>query len=117
MARTIDRPPQEPVQDTPRWRDFFSLVSDNVFLVEVVEESLTPSTVAANTVAEQTFTITGLTTDDFIVGLAPPGNVANIGICGHRISLANTLAITFFNNNGAPLAPPSGTYKIFRIIG
>lgn len=79
--------------------------------VEVYAVALDPVAVAANTIAEQTFTVTGLTTLDH-VSINKPSLTAGIGIVNARVSAADTLAVTFINNTGAPVDPPSETYTI-----
>lgn len=74
-------------------------------------QALTPASVAAATVAEQTFTVTGLaTTDKVVVNPAATGNAT--GIAGARVSAADTLAIAFVNPTAGALVPGAGTYNI-----
>jgi hypothetical protein len=82
--------------------------------IAVYPVSLTPASVGAATTAEQTFTVTGLATNDkvFVNGPAP---TAGTGIVGARVSAANTLAITFANVTAAALTPAAGTYTILAI--
>jgi hypothetical protein len=79
--------------------------------VRVYSQALTPVAVALSTTAEQTFTVTGLTTADKVfVNWA--ANTAGIGIVGMRVSAANTLAITYVNATVGALTPAAGTYQI-----
>ena len=71
--------------------------------------TLTPVSVAANTTAEQTFTVTGLVAGS-VVWLNKPSYTAGIGIAGVRVSAANTLAVTYSNSTSAAIVPPSETY-------
>lgn len=83
------------------------------------QAALTPAQVAANTTAEQTFTVTGLVVGGVVVVNKPTAQ-AGLGIVGARISANNTLAITFSNNTASPITPTAGeTYNIatIRIIG
>jgi hypothetical protein len=77
--------------------------------------ALTPSAVAANTTAEQTFTVGGLVVaTDTIIGVCKPTAQAGLGIVGWRVSANDTLAITFSNNTAAPILPTAGQiYTIF----
>lgn len=80
--------------------------------LRLYSQSLSPVSVAANTTAEQTFTVTGLTTTD-VVQVNKPTAQAGLGIVGMRVSAANTLAITFSNNTGTPIVPTAAeTYKV-----
>lgn len=73
--------------------------------------TLTPSSVAANTTAEQTFTVTGLIAGS-PVWVNKPSNTPGIGIVGARVSAANTLAINFLNTTGASITPASEAYTV-----
>ena len=77
--------------------------------------TLTPALVAANTTAEQAFTVSGvaLATDE-CVGVVKPTAQAGLGIVGWRVSADNTVAITFSNNTGAGITPTATqTYSFF----
>jgi hypothetical protein len=81
--------------------------------------TLSPASVAANTSAEQTFTVPGLTVGG-VVYVNKPTAQAGLGIVGARISANNTLAITFGNFTASPIVPTaSEVYNVgvIRIIG
>lgn len=99
------------------WRDWwrwFGRVWANFPRVQTFTATLDPVAVSANTIAEQTFTVAGLTTSD-IVHVNKPSLTAGIGIVGARVSAANTLAITFINNTGGSVNPASEDYLIVAI--
>lgn len=73
--------------------------------------SINPAIVAANTTAEQTFTVPGLNVNSQVF-VNKPSVTAGIGIGGARVSAVNTLAINFINNTGAAIDPPLETYSI-----
>lgn len=73
--------------------------------------NLTPTSVAANTTAEQTFTVTGLVAGS-VAWVNKPSWTNGIGIAGVRVSGANTLAITFSNSTSAAITPPAEAYLI-----
>jgi hypothetical protein len=77
----------------------------------VYTPSITPASVAAAIVAEQTFTVTGLTTADKVI-VNPPAIANATGIAGARVSAADTLAIRFVNPTAGALVPSSGTYTV-----
>jgi hypothetical protein len=84
----------------------------NVQQIALLSVALTPAQVAANTTAEQTFTVTGLQVGDF-VEVNKPTTQAGLGLANFRVSAANTLAITFSNNTGAGITPTAGeSYQI-----
>lgn len=76
-----------------------------------ITQTLTPNAVAANTTAEQTFTVAGLIAGT-VVDVIKPTVTLNLVVAGARVSAANTLAINFANNSGSSITPPSETYSI-----
>lgn len=81
----------------------------------VLNVTLSPSSVAANTTAEQTFTVPNLRSTMYI-GINKPTAQAGLGIVGVRCSANDTLAITFSNNTGSPIVPTaSEIYKLLVI--
>ena len=77
--------------------------------------TISPAAVAANTSAEQTFTVTGLSTNDAVFVTKPTAQ-AGIGIVGTRVSAADTLAITFGNFTAGGITPTaSQLYKIVAV--
>ena len=74
--------------------------------------SLTPSSVAANTTAEQGFTVTGLVASS-PVWVNKPTSQIGLGILGCRVSAADTLAITFANCTSTAITPTAAeTYTV-----
>ncbi len=79
----------------------------------IKEVTLSPASVAANTSAEEAFTMQGLQLNDVILSVIKPTAQAGIGIVGWRVSAANTLAITFMNSTGLAVVPTaSEVYKV-----
>ena len=75
--------------------------------------SITPVSVAANTTAEQSFTIQGLQIGDFIdIYCYNQPQTAGIGIVNNRVSAANTLQVGFCNTTAGALTPVSGQYYL-----
>jgi hypothetical protein len=74
-------------------------------------QTITAASVGAATVAEQTFTVTGLTTADTVVVNAAAISNA-VGIAGVRVSAADTLAVRFVNPTAGALTPTAGTWTI-----
>lgn len=77
----------------------------------VYSQTLTPVAVAANTTAEQTFTVTGLVASS-AVWVNKPSFQAGLGIAGVRVSATNTLAINYGNSSAATITPTAETYVI-----
>ena len=80
-------------------------------IMQVLSQALTPVSVAANTTAEQTFTVAGLIVGQEVY-VTKPSVTANLVVAGARVSAANTLAINFANNTAAAIVPPAETYLI-----
>lgn len=84
----------------------------------IYNTSLAPVSVAANTTAEQTFTVTGLLASS-VVWVNKPSWTSGLGIAGVRVSALNTLAINFTNSTATAIVPPTETYVIgnFQQLG
>lgn len=75
-------------------------------------QALTPSSVAANTTVEQTFTVTGLVANS-PVWVNKPSAQPGLGIAGCRVTATDTLGITFMNATSAVITPTAAeTYII-----
>ena len=82
-----------------------------------VSQTVAPASVAAATVAEQTFTVAGLKVGDHVTVNA--GAITNaVGIGNARVSAADTLAVQFINPTAGALVPTSTTWSIkaFRAV-
>lgn len=71
------------------------------------------TTVATTAIAEQGWTVTGLTLTDMVVGLSKPTATANLGVAGWRVSTTSTLGITFVNVTTTNTPPTTDVYSIF----
>jgi hypothetical protein len=79
----------------------------------VISATLTPLSVAPNTTAEQTFTVTGLPPGVPVVVNKPTAQ-AGLVVLQARASAASTLAITYANVTAATITPTAGeSYLIF----
>lgn len=76
-----------------------------------IMQTLTPAQVAANTSAEQTFTVPGLQVGDSI-DVNKPSHQVGLSIGNVRVSAANTLAIQFVNTTASPITPTAEQYII-----
>lgn len=83
----------------------------NIVYAWLIMPSLTPVAVAANTTAEQSFTVPGLQVTDNVscYSYAAP-QTAGVGIVNCRVSAANTLQIGFSNSTAGSLTPVAGQY-------
>jgi len=72
--------------------------------VVVYNATLTPTVVAANTTAEQTFLVTGVLAGS-AVAVNKPTTQTGLGIVGARVSSANNIAITYCNATATAITP------------
>lgn len=77
--------------------------------MSLLTQAITPTSVAASTTAEQTFTVTGISASTFVYGVKPSAT-PGLGIVGWRVAGANSVGITFANPTSAAITPPSETY-------
>lgn len=96
------------------WIPWIKRLADVFPRMRTHSEALTPASVAANTTAEQTFTVNGLVISDIITVNKPSLDVG-IGIVNARVPAANILAITYANNTGSPIVPTAETYNILAV--
>lgn len=75
--------------------------------MSILTPTLTPVSVAANTSAEQTFTVSGLVSGNAVV-MSPPSTVTGLAVTQVRISATNTLAVTYTNVTANAIVPPAG---------
>jgi len=74
--------------------------------------ALDVASVAANTSAEQSFTVKGLRPGDF-VGVSKPSVNAGLVVSTARVPAVDTLAITFGNHTVGAIDPAVETYLLF----
>ena len=84
----------------------------NVRSINVITAVIDPASVAANTTAEQTFTVPGILPGDYVDVVKPSLN-AGLAVGTARVPAANQIAIQFINDTGSPIDAPSETWQIF----
>ena len=87
------------------------IIQGNAYSINIIDVTIDVASVAANTSAEQTFTVSGLSTKD-IVFVNKSDLDAGLVVGNARVSAADTLALTFGNLTGSPIDPASETYKL-----
>lgn len=92
------------------------IILGNVQGIGVATVTLSPASVAANTTAEQTFTVPGVNATDICIDVTKPTAQAGLGIVGFRVSAANTIAVTFSNNTGSPIVPTASQAYQFVVL-
>jgi hypothetical protein len=96
--------------------DTIQLPTGNIWKQGVFSITLSPTSVANATSAEQTFSATGigLQTGDLVLVQKPTAQ-AGLGIVGTRVSAADTLAITFNNSTAATITPTASEVYIVGV--
>lgn len=89
------------------------IITGNLQSAGVLAVTLSPALIAANTTAEQTFTVAGLKVGDYVYVNKPTAQ-AGLGIVGSRVSAANTLGITFSNNTGGNITPTAS--QVYTVL-
>lgn len=89
-------------------------IAGNTFGAAVVSVSITPVATAQNATVEQTFTVAGALTTDFVT-VSGPSVTSGIGIGQARVSAAGVVSIAFINATSGSLTAPAGLYK-FLIV-
>lgn len=74
--------------------------------------TLSPAAVAANTTAEQCFTVTGIRSGD-LLQVNKPTAQAGLDIGGVRVGGNNSACITFMNDTASPITPTAAESYIF----
>ena len=92
------------------------IIMGNVAGIGVVSVTLSPALVAANTTAEQSFTVPGVIASDVCVDVTKPTAQAGLGIVGCRVSAANTIGVTFSNNTAGGITPTASQVYQFVIV-
>jgi hypothetical protein len=87
------------------------IITGNASNISIISQSIDVASVAANTSAEQDFTVVGLKLNDF-VQVSKPSLSAGLGVTNARVKAANTLAITFTNSTAGAINPAAETYLI-----
>lgn len=92
-----------------------SVVRGNIKSWNLYSLTLSPTSVAPNTTAEQTFTLAGLAVNDWADLQLISTPQAGLSIANTRVSLANTLAVGFTNDTAATITPTaSQTYLLLH---
>lgn len=90
------------------------IIMGNVKAMGICTVTVDPASVATITTAEQTFTVPGLKTGDFVY-VNKPSNTTGLGIVNARVSAADTLALTFMNTTAGSVDAASESYSVLWI--
>lgn len=76
--------------------------------------TISPAQVAANTTAEQTFSVPGILANDALIGVRKPTAQAGLGIVGFRVTADGTIGVTFINATASPITPTAS--ELYQVI-
>jgi hypothetical protein len=79
--------------------------------VQIFNPTLISSAVGPFQVAEQTYSVPGLSSDDTIIINTPPGSAGAVGIAGVRAG-TDILNVTWVNPSASPQTPATGVYRV-----
>lgn len=92
-----------------------STIGGNVFAAGVLTVTLEVTTVNAATTVEQTFTVPGLSVNDFVFANPGANFTAGVGVAGARVSAPDTLALRLVNATAGNLNPPAVTFTLLVV--
>ena len=98
-------------EDAEGWMSRLQLI---IPFVRTYSVSLNLANVAANTVADQTLTVTGLTTNS-IIFVNPPALTTGLILAHYRVSAADTLQLRMNNTTGGAINESAATWLIAEI--
>lgn len=78
--------------------------------------TLTPASVAANTCAAQSFTVTGALAADILIGINKPTEQVGLSVTLGHVSAANTATLNFCNNTASPITPTASEVYNFVVV-
>ena len=91
---------------------WLNVLRRNVRRIDVYTPTLDPSSVAADTTAEQTFAVTGLIAGDVVLACSKPTHTAGAFVAGARVSGDDQLAVTFANVTAGAIDMPAEAYAL-----
>ncbi len=93
---------------------WFSLLQLYLPELRTFSPSIDIDSVGANSYGSTTVTVVGLATTDSII-VNPPALTADLHFISARVSAANTMILTFYNDTGGAINEAAATYYIVAI--
>jgi len=90
------------------------VLGGNVRFMAIAQVTFDPASVATATTAEQTMTVPGVRTTDFVF-VSKPTATAGFGVVNARVSAADTISITAVNPTAGAVNPGSETWTVLVI--
>ena len=86
----------------------------NIAFSTLVQLTLSPTIVGANTTSEQTFSLLGAQIGDAI-SVSKPTSQTGLACVNCRVSAKDTVAIQFMNNTAGGITPTAGEVYVFEV--
>lgn len=107
----IEGPPKYLLEEHQELYQWLSQLQLRFPKISTYSESINLASINATSYSTQTFTVTGLTTEDIII-VNPPSLSAGLYLISYRVSATDTLSLTLYNSTGAPIDEAAATYLI-----
>lgn len=107
----ITTPPREVQEKIPYLFTWLSQLQLRMPKISTYETSIDLASINATMYSTQTFTVTGLDTND-IITVNPPALTSGLYLVSYRVSAADTLNLIMYNSTGAPINEGAVTFKI-----
>lgn len=101
--------------ENPEVSTFLERIPDKIPRTNIYTETINPTSVAANTVERQTFTVEGIDRDDSITIENPELPSGLEMLASYRASADNTIEIPFWNTTGSPIDAGNIEIKIVAV--
>lgn len=88
------------------------IIGGNIKGIHNVSVAVAPASVAANTTAEQTFTLPFNVSTQMFAYASKPTLQAGLGISTSRVIPPNSIAITYINVTASPIVPTTENYMV-----
>lgn len=114
MERPLSPPPTEQFRDLyPHLSQWLQYIPTLIPRISKYSATLDLSSISANTVVRQTFTVPGIDVSDTIF-INPPSLPAGIEmLASYRVSADDTIIIPFWNSTGGAINPAPDTFTIW----
>jgi len=105
-------PPPYNLQNTnPELFRWLSVAQLQIPKIHTYQTAIDLASIDATSYSTQTFTVTGLDTND-VIAVNPPALTSGLYLLSYRVSAADTVSLVFYNSTGGAIDEASGTYNI-----
>lgn len=101
---------QPSLENFEEFAEFFALFVEFFSRIDLYTVEVAPAEVSANTTEEQTFTLTGIELNDFVIAIKPT-HQAGLGLIQTRVSDVDEIKITYMNATNSGITPTTEDYR------